>query len=108
MNVYDVASRIYNELLGIYLDRWEEDSDDKIKKMNPKYDPFNSTLDMQHYTEWFRKEDEESVDILLLPKPTRDGKVKERTGIEIPTPKKLLTRFPGLSAQMKAENNSCN
>ena len=75
--------------------------------MNPKYDPFNSALDIQHYTEWFRKEDEESVDILLLPKLTRDGKVKERTGIEIPTPKKLLTRFPGLSAQMKAENNSC-
>ena len=45
--------------------------------MNPKYDSFNSTLDIQHYTEWFRKEDEESVDILLLPKLTRDGKVKE-------------------------------
>ena len=47
--------------------------------MNPKYDAFNSTLDIQHYTEWFRKEDEESVDILPLPKLTRDGKVKQRT-----------------------------
>ena len=37
-----------------------------------------------------------------------DEKVKEGTGIEILTPKKLLSRFPVLLAQIKVGNNSYN
>ena len=45
MKMYGIASKLFNELLGIYLDEYKKVSDDKIEKMYPKYDPTNSTLD---------------------------------------------------------------
>ena len=49
--------------------------------------------------------DEEFVDI--EPKPLLEGEeVKKETELKILTPNKLLTRFPVLLAQTKAESNS--
>ena len=45
MNVSDVASKFYNELLGIYLNECEWFSDAKMEKMKRKYDSINLTLD---------------------------------------------------------------
>ena len=43
--MYDGASKLYNELLGIYLDEYKEFVDAKIEKIDPKYDPINLTRD---------------------------------------------------------------
>ena len=44
--MYDAALKLYNKLLGICLDEYEEFSDPKIKKkMDFKYTPINLTLD---------------------------------------------------------------
>lgn len=44
--MYDAALQLYNKLLGICLDEYEEFSDAEIKeKMDFKYNPINLTLD---------------------------------------------------------------
>ena len=63
MNVSDVASKFYNELLGIYLNECEWFSDAKMEKMKRKHDPINLTLDTYDYTDQLKNEDEESADI---------------------------------------------
>ena len=42
--MYGIASKLHKELLGIYLDEYKKVSDNKIEKMDPKFDPTNSTL----------------------------------------------------------------
>ena len=54
MNVYDLSSKSYNELLGIYLDEYEKCSDVKVKTTDPRYDSINLTLDINDYTEWLK------------------------------------------------------
>ena len=41
-----------------------------------------------------------------MPQVENDDEVKERKGIKLLTPNKILTRFPLLLAQIKAGNNS--
>ena len=69
MNVYDVASQWYNELLGIYLEEYEELSDPKIEKIDPKYDPNNLTFDTFDYAEQNGLDDEDKklADIPSMP-----------------------------------------
>ena len=55
MNVYDTASKLYNDLLEIYFDEYNDLSDVKRKKMDPKYNPANLILDTYNYTNWFEK-----------------------------------------------------
>lgn len=44
--MYDAALQLYNKLLGICLDEYEEFSDAEIKKkVDFKYNPINLTLD---------------------------------------------------------------
>ena len=49
---------------------------------------------------------EESIDLIDIPPLEVDEKVKERKGLKILTPNKLLTRLSILLAQIKARNNS--
>ena len=49
---------------------------------------------------------EESIDLIGIPPLEVDEKVKERKGLKILTPNKLLTRLSILLAQIKARNNS--
>ena len=94
MNVYDLSSKSYNELLGIYLDEYEKCSDVKVKTTDPRYDSINLTLDINDYTEWLKNEVKESVDVPFMP-PLEDNKkeVKEVTKIKILTPKKLVVVY---------------
>ena len=98
-------------------------SDNKRRKFSNKYDPINFFVETFNYDVWFENEKstetatriekvgstdkEESVDLSDIPPLESDEKeVKERKGLKILTPKKLLTRFPILLAEIKAENNS--
>ena len=94
MNVYDLSSKFYNELLGIYLDEYEKCSDVKVKTTDPRYDSINLTLDINDYAEWLKNEVKESVDVPFMP-PLEDNKkeVKEVTKIKILTPKKLVVVY---------------
>ena len=66
MNVYDTASKLHNELLGICLDKYEEFSDALMKKkISFKYDPINSMLDTYDYTKSF-KDGESDVSALKV------------------------------------------
>ena len=49
---------------------------------------------------------EESIDLIDMPPLEVDERVKERKGLKILTPNKLLTRLSILLAQIKARNNS--
>ena len=49
MNVHYTASKLYNEMLGIYCDEYEEFSDAKIKKMGSKHEPTNLMLNTCNY-----------------------------------------------------------
>ena len=46
-NVYDTSSELYNDFLEIYYDEYNELSDNKRNKMDPKYDP--KTLFLERY-----------------------------------------------------------
>ena len=80
--------------------------------MDPKYDPTDLALEDYIYDEWITKEsdystvkgEEEELDDL----PSLEGNegVKERKGLKILTPNKILTRLSVLLAQIKAEYNS--
>ena len=54
MNVYDSASKFYNETLGIYFEEYEQFSDSKINKMDSKYDPTNLMLNPYDYKDYKR------------------------------------------------------
>ena len=43
--MYDTTSELYNDLLGIYFDKYNEFADAKTNKMKPKYDPDNVFLE---------------------------------------------------------------
>ena len=49
---------------------------------------------------------EESIDLIDMPPLEVDERVKERRGLKILSPNKLLTRLSILLAQIKARNNS--
>ena len=44
MNVYDAAFELYNEALGIYLDKYNDFSDARRSKIDTKYYHINLTL----------------------------------------------------------------
>ena len=46
MNLYDTASKLHNDLLKIYYGECNKFPDAKIKKMVPKYNPINKTLNI--------------------------------------------------------------
>ena len=118
MNVYDNASDLYNDFLGIYFNEYNEILDAKRNKMKHKYEPKKLFLETYNYDVWFenqessdtkRKSDkEESVDLSYMPSLEGDEEVKEGKGLKNLTPNKLLTRLPILLAQIKAGNNSYN
>ena len=70
-------------------------------------------LDAYDYNEWYEeewddstvKDDEEELDDLRTLED--DKEAQERKELEILTPKKLLTRYWVLLAQIKAQNHSC-
>ena len=63
--------------------------------------------DKEESTDTTSKNDKEkSVDLFDMPPLKGDEEVKERKGLKILTPNKLLTRLPILLAQMKAVGNS--
>ena len=58
--MYYTTSKLYNELLGIYVDECYGLSDAERSKMNPKYDPTNLTLKDYNYDEWYTGESDYS------------------------------------------------
>ena len=109
INVYDKASELYNNCLGIYYHKYYELSDDKRKTIESKYDPKDLFLD---YSMWSENEekatDKEEVEH-LPPMPPLEGdkeEVKEGKGLRFLTQNKLLTRLPILLPQIKAGNSS--
>ena len=59
-NVYDAASKLDNEVLETYFDKYNELSDAKERNIEVKYDPNNLFLKSYNYSLWF--ENEESTD----------------------------------------------
>ena len=120
--MYDKASDLYNDLLAIYFNEYNQLSVAKRNKMKHKYDPIKLFLETCNYDVWFenekstdkeelsdttRKSDKkDSVDLSDMPALEGDEEVKKRTGLKILTPNKLLTRLSVLVAQRKARNNS--
>ena len=113
----DTVSKSYNEMIGVYFDEYQEFSNPKIKKMDPKYEATNLMLNTYDYKVWFAEkefddltlkgdEKEELDNVLSMPPLEEDEEVKEGTGCKVLTAKKTLTRLPVLSAQVKAGNNS--
>ena len=108
--MYNKASEVYNEL--------------SKTKMDAEYDPVNLMFDAYDYSDWLEEESDgsaakdddttlkgdknEFVDLLLM-LPLEDyQEVKERKGIKIFTPNKLLIRLPISLSQIKARNDSSN
>ena len=60
--MYDKASELYNDLLEIYFDEYNDLSVAK-KKINPKYNPDNLMFNTYEYQDWY--EEEESDDSTL-------------------------------------------
>ena len=96
--------------------------------MDKIYDPSNFFIKNYKYVDWYKKNGEKSKsqpeeviaeriklrkqiasDEDLFGMPPLEGdeeEVKERKGLQLLTPNKLLTRLPILSAQRKAGHNS--
>ena len=55
-NVYNTASELYSDLLGIYIDEYYELSDAKRNKMKDKYGPEKLFLETSNYNLWFENE----------------------------------------------------
>ena len=53
MHVYDIASELYNEMLVSYFTKYEKFSNEKIKKIGPKYDLTNLMLNACDSKRWF-------------------------------------------------------
>ena len=104
--MYIIASELYNKFLEIYYE-YNELSDNKRNKMDPKYKPKELFLEEYNYDGWCeneelfdtRKTDEKSTDLPPMPP-------LERKGLKILTRNKLLTRLLILLAQIKQGNNS--
>ena len=97
----DTASELYNDLLEIYLDRYNKISANKQERLGKKYSFSNLALHDYDYSLWFEESD--AVPSML---PIEcDEEVKEDKGLKILNPNRLLTRFPVLLAQIKAGNS---
>ena len=80
--------------------------------MGPKYDLSNLALSAYDYQNWYKEKsddstekDDESEFCDLLPLES-DEEIKERKGLTILPPNKLLTRHSVIFVQIKAGNSS--
>ena len=99
--VYNTVSELYNKRFENYYDKYNELLDVKKDKLDQKFKSLNFKRKYYGYHGWFKEEeidDKEELDDL--------EEVKERKGLKILTPNKLLIRLPMLLAQIKAGNNS--
>ena len=97
--MYDNGSGMYNMYLVTYFHQFMALSDNKKRKLCNKYDPVNLFLETYKPEDWFKNcHKEESVDLSDMPPPEGNEEVKERRGLKILTPNKLLTRFSILLA----------
>ena len=55
LTVYDKDSELYNELLEIYFDKYNDLSDDKRKKIHHKYSPVKLMLDAHAHKNGIKK-----------------------------------------------------
>ena len=80
------ASELYNELLKVYFDEYNDVSDAK-RKMNSKYNPTNLRLDAYDYEEWFKGESNNSTlkgdeKEELCDVPPLEGDKRKRKGLK--------------------------
>ena len=88
-------------MLGNYFDKCYDFSDAERKKRYTKYNPAKVSAEVSAYTSLKGNKKEKCPNIPNRLPLESDEKVKEVTGSKILTPKKLLTRLPGLLAQVK-------
>ena len=109
--MYDTASKLYNDFLGIYFDEYSELPDAKRNEMESKYDLNNLFPERYNYHDCFENEEwtdtkreshKEESD--MQPLEAGEEQVKEGKGLKPLTPNKFLTRLPILLAQIKAGN----
>ena len=106
----NAASKLYNKLLNIYTTHYDKLSEDSEKRVSVLNQPEMSELDFDKY-DLLPLEGDEGVK--LESEQTIAERVKldlrkrknERTGLNILTSNRLLTRFSILLAQIKAKNN---
>ena len=105
--VYNTVSELYNKRFENYYDKYNELSDVKKDKLDQKFKPLNFKRKYYGYHGWFKEEEiDEKEELDDLPPLRGNEEVKERKGLKILTPNKLLIRLPILLAQIKAGNNS--
>ena len=102
----NAASKLYNKLLNIYTTHYDNLSEDSGKRVSVLNQPEMSELDFDK-CDLLPLEGDEGVK--LESEQTIAERVKlwknERTGLNILTSNRLLTRFSILLAQIKAKNN---
>ena len=106
----NAASKLYNKLLNIYTTHYDKLSEDSGKRVSVLNQPEMSELDFDK-CDLLPLEGDEGVK--LESEQTIAERVKldlrkrknERTGLNILTSNRLLTRFSILLAQIKAKNN---
>ena len=116
--VYDNVSELYNENLEIYFKQDMTFSDAKKRKLGHKYhaeklflEGYDCSVQWENKEESIGKEEstdkEESVDFSDMPPLEVDEEeLRDRKGLKILTPNKLLTRLLILLSQIKQGNNS--
>ena len=109
VSVYDNASQLYSECLGVCFDQYMTLSDAKKRKLDNKYEHKNLFVKGYDYSVWSEESTDKEESTVIPPMPPLEGdekEVKEGKGLKVLTPNKLLTRVPILLAQIKAGNNA--
>ena len=103
----NTVRELYNKSFQNYYDDYNKLADVKKDKYNKKNNPKNFKLEDYDYHGWLTEEEELDDEEKLggMPPIEGDEEVKEGKGLKILTPKKLLTRLPILSAEVKSGNN---
>ena len=115
IKVFDTDSELYNKFLDKYFDEYYDLEGEEKEELGFKFMPINLNINGNDCNQFYKKisdDDSDSdvfIDISDIPPLEGDEEeVKERKGLKILTPNKLLTRLPILLAQIKGGNNSCN
>ena len=113
--MFDTDSELYNKFLDKYFDEYYDLEREEKEKLDFKFMPINLNINGNDCNQFYKKisGDDYDFDVFIdisgiPPLEGDEEEVKERKGLQILTPNKLLTRLPILLAQIKGGNNSCN
>ena len=111
--MFDTDSELYNKFLDKYFDEYYDLEGEEKEELDFKFMPINLNINGNDCNQFYKKISDDHydsdvfIDISDIPPLEGDEEeVKERKGLKILTPNKLLTRLPILLVQIKGGNNS--